>query len=635
MPKLDELEQEIYGRDEDDRLKKRMRRRVIFPGTLKKPPLFWGESPPRRVRSPSSFFSRKFVVGISLVFSAFIFLAAAGIFWYLLIEERGREGELRIEGRRSLEAGELATFSIVVKNTSAVPLKEGELLLTFPPGAIVREAGEERSAPLRAVKKFEDINPGEERIVETSLRLIGPEGEGQVMGAIFSYRPENLRARFTLRASKEVRIVRVPLSLSWEIPDVSARDREIEIALRYSSQASIGFNNLSLRLIYPSGFTFLSADPPPAGSDKTIWRLGTVAAGESGVIRIRGFMEGGEGESKILRAEVGIADDFTKEMKILADSSAETAIAISPLSLRVLLASPKSDFITPGDYLVFRVRWKNNTNVPIENVTIRVFPSGSILLLSTLEIKNGGVFDAGRESLVWGPGNVSSLQVVEPGEEGEFSFSLSTRERPVIRSAADRELVVRLRSTIEASHDRRPFEGGDISSENILSIKVRSLILFASKSLSRSSPLVSIGPVPPRPGEKTTYTVLWEIKSFTNDMKNIRVTTSLPPNVKWENAVSPKNAEISFDAASAGVRWSIGEIKAGTGVTRPTHTAAFQVSLIPGEPDVGKSILLTKESRLIALDSFTGEEREIVAEAVSTETREDSLTSNFDWIVAP
>ncbi|QQG44947.1 MAG: hypothetical protein HYW89_02980 [Candidatus Sungiibacteriota bacterium] len=630
MSKLEELEEELYGENEGD-LKKRMSRRIVFPGTLQKPPVSWLERKIKAGVEKGVGVGSRVPKLLVAVFAIFLIVGGA-LFIFLYLGTRGQEAEIEVQGREKIESGEILTIPIVFRNTSRSTLKEVELTIIIPEGSLVREGGREFPAPSRIIRKIKDLAPGEGDEEETVVRLFGREGEGKTVEVNLLYRPENLRARFSSRSSKTFTVSKVPLALSWELPEILSSGQEVEAKIRYTSSSPLTFEKVSLRLEYPQGFIYKSADPKPSLGD-TIWDLGTVGPGSDGFVTFRGTISGGEGEVKTFQAGLGVFNILTKEWRPWSEASYEAKIAIAPLSVQGFLDSVRERLITPGERLNFTVRYKNNTASDLKNITIRAFLDGSILSRDTVVTSKGGTLLAAENAIIWGPGGTPELRVVEAGKEGGVDFHVDTREQPVVRNVGDKNLQVRLRLTIEAATTPKEFIGTSLASEDNLEFKVRSKVIFSGRALYRLSPLINSGPLPPKAGSKTFYTVVWEVRNFTNNMQNVEITTALPPNVKWENAFSPKDARIIFDEASSEVRWKIGSLRAGIGVLAPALVGAFQISVVPSSADVGKPLILTSKSLFLGTDTFTGENIEMTSGELTTELREDAATSAKDWSV--
>jgi len=248
-------------------------------------------------------------------------------------------------------------------------------------------------------------------------------------------------------------------------------------------------------------------------------------------------------------------------------------------------------------------------------------------------VRDGGVFDGATRKALWSPASKESLRALDPGAEDDVKFTINTRERPLVKGSQDKHITLRMKAGINAENLPQELAGTDVRSEDAIQFKVSSPILFAAKSVWRASPIVNSGPLPPKVGEKTTYAIVWEIRNFTNDLQNVEIKTALPPNVKWEERIFPAETRMVFDAPSGEVKWRIGEVKAGTGVVSPAFIGAFQVSITPSEIDRKKAVVLSKETRLTGLDSFTGQSIERNVESLSTELAADTPTNRDEWAV--
>ncbi len=622
MAKLEELEEELYREEGKEELEKRRQKKIFLSLPSSRLPHAWsgedaGEPSPRMAIMRGRV--AKILLGI------FLTLAVTGgaLFLFLYFGSRPQEVSLRIEAREEIESGETLTISIPYKNISRAPLREAELTIIFPPGTRIKEGGTEYEAPLRITKSISDLAPGEERLEELTVRMFGKEKEEGRVDVEFGYRPENVGARFTAGASKMFRIVRVPLGITWEIPDTLARGQDVDLLVRYSSNSRDTFSDLALRIDFPPGFTFKEASPKQ--SDDGVWNIGDLRAGGSGVITIRGAVTGDEGEIKTFRGGIGVYHYDSKSWTPYYDSFHEAKIAVTPLFVRGQLERSQETAVNPGDQLRFIVHYQNNTPFPLKDVSVRAQIEGTILELKTMTIGQGGVFDFPTRSIVWGPANFEGLREVPPGGAGDLSFSLLTKETPPVKSAADRELVIRLVSHIEASGIPQELIGTDLTRDDSAEFKVNSKVIFNGKALYTFSALQNSGPVPPKVGQKTTYAVLWEIRNFTNDLKNAEVTATLPPNVKWEGVFVPRDAPISYNESSGEVRWKIGKILAGRGVLDPALTAAFRVAVVPSEVDLGNVVTLINQATLSAEDGFTGSAVEKTLPAFTTYTPDDPV----------
>ncbi len=631
MGKIDELEEDLYGKEEST-FSGRAKRRVIFPRSGAAPDAGWtdknkdtGEKKPVRAGM------RRIILLIAGI--GILFLAGGAAFVFLYLGKQVPEAAVKIQSRDFLEAGEEFTIPITFANTSKTVLREVELAIALPDGSLVQEEdGVERPAPARIIKSVPDLAPGEEGSVQIATRLFGKEGDTISLQATLTYRPENIHARFSAVGEKQVTIASVPLALSWDAPDTVSQKQDVTLRAHVHSTARASLNDLWLRVEYPSGFSFASGDPKP-DAENSLWKIGSIAPGQDATVTIRGVIQGGSGEVESFRGGVGVYNELTKIWQPWREASKELRIAVTPLSVEVAPREGRDHIIIPGQRMDAAVRYRNNSDVALKNISVSVAIEGDIADPASITAGDGGVFDLSQHAIVWGPGGTQKLQSVAPGEGGELTFGISIRAAPAVRTAADKNLSVKIHAHISAASVPQELQGTQLGMDDLLEMKVQSVVLFAGRALFRASPIPGSGPLPPKVGAKTVYTVVWELRNFTNDLDNADVRASLPPNIKWEGVIYPKDAAIAYDAASGEMRWRVGKMTAGVGVLTPALIGAFQVSVVPASSDAGRVLTLIGESRFSAHDAFTGEDRQASVAPLSSETREDSLTTFADWSV--
>jgi len=603
MSKLEEVEQQLYQKEKEteENLERRKSWRMFFRRPRSRTPTIW--VPEHTGEKPDTFWSRHvwqyfFVVIILMV------IALAGIFVYFYLRSQAQEASIEIQTKSTMISGEVVTIPLLYKNISHTVLREGQIALVLPPGSLVRAEGVEKNAPSRIVVPIDDLRPDEQGVMEITARLFGKEGEDKIIEAVYSYHPENFRAQFATRVKKAIRIAKVPLAISWEIPETLSRNQDVEMKVHYILDNSPAFTNVSFKMEYPAGFVFESADPAP-NIGETLWNIGTIQSGQEGVIIIRGKVTGEEGEKKTFHATLGLFNEVTKEFSSWNESNKDVGIAVVPLSVQGFLGAAREGVIKPGDKIELTFKYRNNTSSTLKNITVRVTLEGSILDIASLDPDNDGVVDARTGDVIWGPGNTAALRELDPDEGGELKVVVIAKDPPPVKNISDKNLVVKVYSSINAASLPEELRGTDVSSTDMIQFKVASKVGFSGKALHGAGPIANTGPFPPRAGEKTTYTIVWEIKNFTNNLSNAKVTTTLPPNVAWESVTRTEGTTITYDRASSQVTWDIGSVPAGTGVLMPTLTGAFQVSAIPAEANRGGLMRLINVSVLKAIDAFT------------------------------
>ncbi|MFY9463201.1 MAG: hypothetical protein WAP52_03385 [Candidatus Sungiibacteriota bacterium] len=632
MSKLDELEEDLYGNDPTAAARRRKPGAPLAPSrTQIRSGWEGGGQAPALLLSAS----RRPMKKIIMIGAAGVLLFAAGgialIYFYLGVDRR--EAEVIIGGPDSIEAGQAVTIPITVRNISATALEDANLALTIPAGAIIKDAsGLERAAESRTITHIGTLAPGDTQTQEITLRLFGHEREEQEVTAVLLYRPANLSAQFSSQGSRRIVIDRVPLELFWDVPEKVSARQQVSIVLRLSSQARMPFGGLWLRADYPPGFTLASADPKPAVGD-ALWKIDTLDTGKEETITITGAFDGTSGEIKAFRAGLGSFNELTKEWKPWRESAKEIMLSSSPLLLAVTIQGKREGVIRPGERIDIAIHYENRSTVPIKNISLHAAIEGAIADVPSMMIANGGVFNAAIGAVVWGPGGTPQLREVAPGAGGDLSVSISTKPRPVMRSADDKNLLLRVVASITSADAPEELRGVLLSADDVVAVKVATIALVSGRAAFRSSPIFNTGSLPPKVGQKTSYTIIWEARNFTNDIENAELRASLPPNIQWAGATFPASAQISFDSAASEVRWRIGKLPAGTGVITPSLTAAFQVSITPSSVDIGKYLTIASDAQFTGRDTFTGEDITGRIDAFTTELHDDQATAPDDWRV--
>ncbi|TSC69524.1 MAG: hypothetical protein G01um101466_17 [Parcubacteria group bacterium Gr01-1014_66] len=586
-----------------------------------------------------------------IVFSLFVggFLVIAGLIILLFIRTQGKELSIIFPRKGAVDAGEVVAVPILLHNTSRILLKDVRIFMTFPQDALVYREGTFVRPPVQLTHIVGDILPGEEKREEVQLSFFGHEGEEKALAVRIEYRPEHVRSSFSYEEKLNFMITRVPILLSWELPQQVTEGQQIEVRLHYTLQGSLPIENVSLELLYPDGFVFQGADPSP-DEEKNLWHLKTLEPGVEGRILLRGTISGNEEEVKRFVGVLGLGGDGKGgQLRVLTEKSGETIIARQPVSVEFISENGKNLFVTPGETIFFPLRYKNNTLIPLNDVRVRVVLDevfradtdasvgtnlSTLLDWTNLSVEGGGILDTGARSIVWTPGGTDVLRELLPGEEGTLSFSIKTRVRPAMRSVRDQRMEVRAHAFIEVPRVPEELAGSVLHGEDTIVRKVHSVILFEGKSSYYASVLPNTGSLPPRVGQTTTYTILWELRNFTNDLGDAEVRVRIPPNVRWEGKIFPVGARITFDETSGEIRWAIGRVAAGTGVVSPSLNAAFQVSLTPAANEVGATPTLVDEIRFHARDTFTDRAIDEVRDALTIRV-DDPQSNPQEWRVVP
>jgi hypothetical protein len=229
---------------------------------------------------------------------------------------------------------------------------------------------------------------------------------------------------------------------------------------------------------------------------------------------------------------------------------------------------------------------------------------GELYTPSGIRVQNGD-FDSNMRRIVWNKNNMEQLEFLEPGEEGDLSFALNTKEL-VNSTGAIKNPTLDLSVDISATEiNGKVLEAFAVSQATVTANSDLKLI---TKTLYKDGPFQNKGPIPPRVGKKTQYTITLQVTNSSNDIENAKVKTFLPPYVTWLNRVAPsvERQMLSYNETTREVLWDLGTLKSGLGigVAHPKQVS-FQVDVLPSLSHVDENLNLTKDIILSGDDAFT------------------------------
>jgi hypothetical protein len=110
-----------------------------------------------------------------------------------------------------------------------------------------------------------------------------------------------------------------------------------------------------------------------------------------------------------------------------------------------------------------------------------------------------------------------------------------------------------------------------------------------------------------------------------NEVDGAVVTATLPPYLDWLGTVAPAGAGVSYNPISGQVRWSAGNIAAGTGFgSAPAAQVAFQVGFKPSLSQVNQEPALLEALRASGTDTFTNLTLNSDGQIITTRLDKDS-----------
>ncbi len=537
----------------------------------------------------------------------------SGIVGYYYYEKNFYSKEilkLEILGPEKAHALEEVEYIVRYKNNGDVTLEEPELVFQYPENAV--PLGEESR---RAVRELEDIYPGEEKTISFKCRLLGKEGGVEKAFVSLRYKPKNLKAFYESETTLSTEIDFVPLTFEIDLPSKVEAGRDFDFYINYFSNSDWPLSDLTIKMDYPQDFEFISSQPK--GIEKNEWNLSLLNKTEGGRIEIKGRLNGEIKKEEIFHASLGI----WKEGKFILLKEALRGAEIVRASLSIFQQiNGSSDYVaSPGDLLHYEIFFRNIGEEPFHNLFLVADLEGKAFDFESLKT-NLGEFNKNDGSIVWDWRKVPKLQFLGQGEEGKVEFWIALKDKWDIDSSQEKNAF--LKNKVLISQTKEEFI-----------TKVNSKLEVAQKGYYNEEVFGNSGPLPPRAGEATTYTVIWQVKNYYNDLENVKIKGFLPQGVSLTGKIFPEDAKITFDSQSREIIWQVGDMEAGDGILKPAPNVAFQVSLTPSDSQKGDTALIIGAARATGEDKWTEKEIESICPEIDTSLPDDSTVTEEKGIV--
>lgn len=600
---IDELNKSLYSRTAPD---VRTRRKLRFSNKESEVKTHW-DSPPeqplnvqlnKQYKPPMSFFTKLFI------FSALFCVVAVGVGAYLFFNGSNLISadniEINISGPVSIAGGEPVTFDINVVNKNNIDLQLVDMSVDFPVGTT--NTGNTGQTLTNFRKMIGGIPSGGSSRESVSAVMFGEENTQKDISVVLTYGIKGSTSVFTKRQSYGVLINSSPINVTVNSFKEVGSGQEFDIKLDVKSNSQQVLKDILLKAEYPFGFGYISSSANPYSGNST-WKIGDLPPGATRSLVIHGKLTGEDNDMRSFHFRVGAQSSTDSKVIGTEYMVAQNDILIQKpfISAKISVDDNQSnaDYVgESGKAERIAIDWVNNLPTPISNVQIVAKLSGSAYDKNNV-VAERGLFNSGTGEIVWNQRTNPELESVGTGETGKVVLMFTPRS---VSSSANSSYSIDVSIV-----GNRTQESG--VPENLRSIATRNVRLQSSVSLSGKivrtvGPIVNTGPIPPKPEKTTTYTVVLDVDNASDAINNEKVTVSLPPQVKWGNAISPTGENIAFDANKGIVTWAVGNASSVSGSRR--HEASFQISITPNVSQVGTVPILVDEAVLTATDNFAG-----------------------------
>ena len=576
---------------------------------------------------PTSFFKKVFLIAL------FFFLATALVAGISLYEKKQKISDdsisMEILGQPFIDGGEPLELQVRIQNFNEQEIELPDLILSYPKDS---SAKEDEVFIRRSLK---NIGNGQRVNEEFDIVLYGKEGDVRNIHATLEYRIVGSSSIFVKEVDFSTVIRSTPTDVSVRGPKEIVQGQELKIEFDVSSNTDMQVNDILLKVNYPLGFEVISTSVKPEFGTN-IWYFQNITD-ETQTISITGRLSALPGQGQSFHAEIGKQNPLQKNSIETVFNNITHTIDVQQsfitADLNVNNNGSDNGTIRGGEEVDVEINFKNTTNKTLGDMQIIAHLDGSLYKPEALRVQSGE-FDSNTKRITWNKNSMEKLAFIEPGESGTLSFTMQTNQL-VGQSGAlvNPNLTVIIDvSAIEINGTVR--EAFAISRAEIIA---NSDLILLAKTLHNDGPFKNDGPIPPRVGERTKYTVTFQVTNSSNNVENAKVSTFLPPYVNWLGSIAPsiERQKLSYNNTTREVVWDLGVLKPEIGIgTANPKQVSFQIDALPSLSHAGTHLDITKEITLSGKDSFTGVTLSYKKTALSTNLNQEPSAASGAGLVS-
>lgn len=541
-----------------------------------------------------------------LIIGSLIVFAAGGFYFYQYFTSR--DIILSLKAPQNTLLGVPFNIDINIENNSDNPLKDIKLSMILPEGtALVSESPEKRALN----QNLGDLDS--HGTFQEKIPIIVFENEQSIkkFEITISYFPPTLgpKARFEQTKSIELSVREPGIKLDLITPQKVLNNEDFEIEVHYQNISDIDFSGAELKLDYPVFFTFKNATLQPS-SGNNFWKIGDlIKNSEKGSLIIQGKVL--SAEKSFFEIKGALKAEVSGQKFLISEKAATINIAASPLSSSISL-NDQPDYLTfPADRLKYKITYRNNSDVGLNDMVIKAKLSGEMFNFQSLS--GSGFFSSKDNTIIWNAANSPELRLISPASEGFVEFEIQTKETYPIKRVSDKNFILKVEA--EISSPTVPYYVASEKTIGLADFKTK----VAGKITINSEVSFLKGAWPPKVNKPTNFTIHWLVTNYSTDASNIEIRAFLQSGVAWTGQVKSNiNTVPTYNERTQEVVWLIDRIPATKGVISKPVEATFQIEATPNITQINQPIPLLSEITLHASDEFTNLELKSSASALNS-----------------
>lgn len=511
-----------------------------------------------------------FVFDMGLLLSIFG-LIGISMFWFFAEPTIPQHLRVSFYSDQKVASGEQITYELRIENTADTPITNLAVSYKLPSGFTKQDSSEPPKTLL----------PKQQYIATLTGSMIGEPNIEYRSQAFVSYTDKKTGQQHIATASHLITLRDSLFTLEVDAPDTVMRIGRHALSLQIKNGSNNGAQ-LSIPL-QKRGQKVIKVTPNHLVGGSIVTTLGPGTEQDYTVIYETNLPK--EIQTYDGRYQLFVKGDTDN---ILQQEMAYTGQIADP-SMAAFGLWKKHDALTPGVMETLFVTLQNTGDLPLQNPNLVLSFDTKTISISRLRSKYGQAVQGNKLVL-------SFKESIPPQQEKVYAISMPIRS-----------VIAAQNQTVELTGHATMQVAGIAGATYTVPISLQHKRIYKSASFETyalyftpDGDQLGRGALPPTPDKETTYIIITQIHSGTEDLSNVQFSANLAKEV-IRTAKPTANYASPPSISGNQIHWSSPTVPANSMIT-----LTFRVTIIPTEQDIGTNLPLLHNIATTATEASTG-----------------------------
>jgi hypothetical protein len=582
---------------------------------------------PELTQAPKKHFDFKLIIGkfwkIPAIIILILLIASGGFFAFTKFNTKLNDPTkflnitTKIEAPKSLSQGTPGTWNLVINNNEDVQIENIEVELKYDDSFQfikgVNQQPENLTGNLFKISRLDGVNGSESQTIISLQGLVtGQVDLDSIMQGRVSYTPSiissepnsrrtvDIPANQTKITSPEIKLTIDPATSSIQ----NGGEETFTIKVKNSKQTD--YQDLKLRMIYPSGntFTYISSEfsndsngslsnTPDDGDDT--WLISRLPGLSEQTLILKGTVNVKSQQKLSFGVDLSLKTDKTSYQTI-TKAFKDISVASETLLLTTYIEKDDNTFI-PGERLKFVVNYENKSQTVLKNAEIlaSIEDKANLLDLKTISFIGGSRPYEINNQIQWTGNNTPQLVTVGPAATGRIEYEVEVKKNVIKDKLSQGDYIIKPNVSMKAINLQDVNASGAVS-------KMRSNFGFVATQPKEVNLAKSTN------ANRRKYKMSWILTNEQSQTDNIIVksSTKLPPATWQSTTISPSEQakNFSYNPSNGEIVWKVEKLDPFTGKEGKTQVVInFEIII---ELQNQNGLVILEAPTISAKDNFTG-----------------------------